>query len=58
MEELNEDIAIDNNFKSFKYKAKLLENTKPDGANGMLKNAATVVLLKYFSNFGYQLKSQ
>ena len=25
-------------FKSFKYKAKLLENTESDGENGILKN--------------------
>ena len=35
----NADIANNNNFKSFKYKAKLLGNTLADGANGILKNA-------------------
>ena len=33
------DIANTNNFKSFKYKAKLLENTEADEAYGILKNA-------------------
>ena len=33
------------------YKAKLLENTESDGANGILKNATTAVSLKYVSNF-------
>ena len=33
------------------YKAKLLENTKADERNGMLKNATIAVLLKYLSNF-------
>ena len=28
-----------NNFKSFMYKAKLLENTETDGASGILKSA-------------------
>ena len=34
------DIANTNNFKYFMYKAKLLENTEADGANGILKNGA------------------
>ena len=44
-------IANDNNFKSFMYKAKLLESTKAEGVNRMLKNATIAVLLKYLSNF-------
>ena len=32
----NGDIANDNNFKFFKFKAKLLGNTKADGTNGIL----------------------
>ena len=32
------DIANTDNFKSFMFKAKLLENTEADGANGILKN--------------------
>ena len=45
------DIANDNNFKSFKYKTKLLENTITDNANEILKNATSAVSLKYLSNF-------
>ena len=52
--DFNADIANDNSFKSFKYKAKLLGNTKaqpnPNHANGILKNATIVVPLKYLSN--------
>ena len=47
----NTDIANNNNFKSFEYKAKLLENTEAEGANGILKNATITVSLKYLSNF-------
>ena len=51
----NADIANDNNFKSFKYKAKLFGNTvaqpAPNQANGILKNATFAVPLKYISNF-------
>ena len=47
----SKDIANDNNFKSFKYKTKLLENTITDNANGILKNAASAVSLKYLRNF-------
>ena len=42
------------NFKSFKYNAKLLGNAvaqlAPNQANGILRNAAIAVLLKYLSN--------
>ena len=52
--DFNADIANDNSFKSFKYKATLLGNTKaqpnPNHANGILKNATVVVSLKYLSN--------
>ena len=52
--DFNADIANDNSFKSFKYKAKLLGNTKaqpnPNHANGILNNATIVVPLKYLSN--------
>ena len=47
----NADIANDNNFEYFMYKAKLLENTETDGVNGNLKNATIAVPLKYLSNF-------
>ena len=49
--DVNVNIANTNNFTFFMYKAKLLENTESDGANGILKNATTAVPLKYVSNF-------
>ena len=45
------NIANTNNFKSFKYKAKLLKKTEADGDNGILKNATMEVPLKYLGNF-------
>ena len=45
------DIANDNKFKSFKYKAKLLRNTAVHGTNSILKNATIPESLKYLSNF-------
>ena len=54
-DETSNDIANADNFKSFKYQAKLLGNTAvqpaPNAANGILKNAKIAVLLKYLSNF-------
>ena len=47
----NADIANDNNFKSFKYKTKLLENNITDNANGILKNVTSAVSLKHLRNF-------
>ena len=51
----NADVTNDNVFRSFKYKAKLLENTvaqaTPNYANGNLENAKITVPLKYQSNF-------
>ena len=44
----NADIAKDNNFQSFKYKANFLENTE---ANRILKNETIAMPLKYLSNF-------
>ena len=46
------------NFKSFKYKAKLLGNRVADGANEILKNAAIAVPLKYLSSFWRSLEMQ
>ena len=50
----NNNIANTDNFKSFKYKAKLLENTDaqpaPNEANGILKNVTVAVSLKYLTN--------
>ena len=55
----NADI-VNNNFKSFKYKAKLLGNTvvqyNPNHANGILKNSTIAVPLKYLSNFWRSLE--
>ena len=47
----NAGSANNNNFKSFKYKAKLLGNTAADGANRVLTNATIAVPLKHLSNF-------
>ena len=51
----NINFANTNNFKYFKHKAKLLENTvahtAANAANGMLRNATIAVTLKYLSNF-------
>ena len=56
----NADIANTDHFKSFKYKAKLLENTAaqpaPNAANGILKNATIAVPLNYLSNFWRSLE--
>ena len=46
------------NFKSFKYKTKLLGNRVADGANGILRNAAIAVPLKYLSSFWRSLEMQ
>ena len=58
--DLNADIANSDNFKSFKFKAKLLGNTiaqpNPSHANGILKNATIAVPLKYLSNFWRSLE--
>ena len=47
----SKDITNTDNFKSLMYKAKLLENTEADRANGILKNATIGVPLKYLGNF-------
>ena len=47
----NNDIANNVNFKSFKYKAKLVGNTKANKVRGILRNATIAVPLKYLSNF-------
>ena len=50
----NEDIVNDYNFKTFRYKAKLLGNTAaqpaPNAANGILKNATIALRLRHLSN--------
>ena len=54
------NIVNTNNFKSFKNKAKLLENTVaqlgPNLRNEILRNATIVVPLKYLSNFWRSLE--
>ena len=55
----NANIASTDNFKSFKYKAKLLGYTEAqadNAANGILKNATIGVPLKYLSNFWRSLE--
>ena len=47
----NADVANDNNFKPFGYKARLLGKTEADGPNGIPKNIAIPVPLKYLGNF-------
>ena len=50
----NNNIANTDNFKSFKYKAKFLENTEAQAdnvANRTLKNETIPVLLEYLRNF-------
>ena len=47
----NADIANDNNFKSFEYKAKLLGNTVANRANGILRNETIAVPANYLNNF-------
>ena len=56
----NNNIGNTNNFKSFKYKAKLLETIvaqpAPNAANGILKNETIAVPLKYLSDFWRSLE--
>ena len=52
----NNDIWNTNKFKSFIYKAKLLQNTETDWLNGIIRNTAISVLLKYLSNFWRSLE--
>ena len=55
----NTDIANNNNFKSFEYKATLLVNTvaqPANAANGILKKTIIAIPLKYSSNFWRSLE--
>ena len=54
----NNDAAHTNDFKSFKYKAKLLGETEADEANGILKNTIhkDFCAIKYLSNFSTLLE--
>ena len=45
-----------NDFKTFKYKTKLLGNVIVDGADGILKNITFVVPLQYLINFWRSLE--
>ena len=49
--DFNNDIVNNNDLKSLKNKAKLLENTEVDGANGILRNTAITAPLKNLSSF-------
>ena len=51
---VNANIADNDNFKSFKYKTKLIGNTA--AANESLQNATITVSLKNLSNFWRSLK--
>ena len=57
----NAGIENTNAFKSFEYKVKLLGNTvvqpTPNQANGILKNTAAAVPLKYLGNFSRSLET-
>ena len=52
----NADIAKNNAFQSFKYKAQSLGNTEPDVGNRILINTAIAASLKFLSIFGDLLK--
>ena len=47
----NANIENTDDFRSFKYKVKLIGNTVPEADNGMLKNTTIAVSLKLLSNF-------
>ena len=49
--DFNANIANTDDFKSFIYKAKLLRKNEDDNANGIFKNNAISVPLKYLTNF-------
>ena len=54
--DFNVEIVNNDDFKSFKYKFKLLGNTEGDNSNGILKKATIAVQLKYLSNFWRSLE--
>ena len=47
----NAYIANDNNFKSFRSRAKLLGNTETDEVNGIFRNTTIAVTFKHLSDF-------
>ena len=57
-QDFNTDFANNNNFKSFKYQAKLLGSTEAGGNNRILRNATIDVSLKHLSNFWRSFKMQ
>ena len=52
----NKSIANAYDFRCSMYRAKLLGNTVADGVNGILRNTAITVSVKYLSNFWRSLK--
>ena len=57
--DFNNNIANTDNFKSFRYKTKLLGTAKAqtdNAANGIVKNASTAVPLQYLSDFWRSLE--
>ena len=46
----NVNIADSNNFRFFNYKTKLLESTKANENNGIIKTQTISILLKYSRN--------
>ena len=52
----NNEIANNNDFKSLKNKAELLENTEIDGANGILRNKTITAPLSILVIFGNNAK--
>ena len=49
--DFNIDISNTNDFKPFKYNAKLLRDTEANVVNVVLRNTPTDVSLKYLSNY-------
>ena len=52
----NDDIANNNDIKSFEYETRLLRNTEADRGNEILRNATIYVSLKHWSNFWRSLE--
>ena len=54
--DFNNDISKTNDFKLFKYKARLLRDIEANVVNGILRNTTTDVSLIYLSNFWSSLE--
>ena len=52
----NANAVSSNNFKSLKYKTRLIGNTGADKVNGILRSATIAVPLKYLRNFWRSIK--